>query len=110
MMPSVAIGTKWFFEDALASIDMLEFEWRELALSARDQSDSFTEEKIATAWLEMRSSYETMARPMRTKNGRLLTSLQLRLWGITIPNERYLYFETWVMKDPAAGGISCVRN
>lgn len=27
MMPLIAIGTKWFFEDALASIDMLELEW-----------------------------------------------------------------------------------
>jgi hypothetical protein len=54
--------------DALASIDMLELEWRELALSARYQSDSFTEEKITTSWLEMRSLYERMARPMRMKN------------------------------------------
>jgi hypothetical protein len=30
--------------------------------------------------------------------------------GITIPKERYLYFETWVMKDSAAGGISCLRK
>jgi hypothetical protein len=44
-MPLVAIETKWFFEDALALIDMLEPEWRELALSARYQSDRLTEEK-----------------------------------------------------------------
>jgi hypothetical protein len=49
MMPPVAIGTKWFFKDALASIDVLELEWRELALSARYQSDSLTEEKVMTA-------------------------------------------------------------
>ena len=109
-MPHVAIGTTWFFEDALASIDMLELKWRELALSARYQSDSIAKEKIMTAWLEMRSLYKRTARPMQTKNRRLLTSLRLGLWGITIPKERYLYFETWVMKDPAAGGISCVNN
>jgi hypothetical protein len=51
MMPPVAVGTKWFFEDASASIDTLELEWRELVLSARYQSDSLTEEKIMTAWL-----------------------------------------------------------
>ena len=61
-MPPVVIGTKWFFEDALSSLEMLEPEWRELALSARYQSDSLTEEKIMTAWLEMRSLYERMAR------------------------------------------------
>jgi hypothetical protein len=27
MMPPVAIRTKWFFEDALASINILELEW-----------------------------------------------------------------------------------
>jgi hypothetical protein len=89
---------------------MLELEWRELSLSARYHSDSFTEEKITTAWLEMRSLYKRMAQPMQTRNWRLLASLQRRLWGITIPKERYLYFETWVMKNPAAGDISCVSN
>jgi hypothetical protein len=49
MMPPVAIGTERLFKDALASIDMLELEWRELALSARYQSDSITEKKIVTA-------------------------------------------------------------
>jgi hypothetical protein len=34
----------------------------------------------------------------------------LGLCGTTIPKERYLYFETRVMKDPAAGGVSCVSN
>ena len=65
---SAAVDTKWFFEDRLAELDMQEPQWRRLALSARDQGDSLTEEGHISAWLQLRGVYKWMSGASREQS------------------------------------------